>query len=90
MGRVFETHHGFAGASGSRGLDPPYNYSLLPILAQHFASPGRHGGPPGGAAYARGQRADAAVGQANLDAAGVSRRGPGRIAVALPGLDLKF
>ena len=40
----------------------------------------------------RGQRADAAVGQADQDAAGVSRRGPGRIAVAEKrgGLDLEF
>ena len=39
-----------------------------------------------------GQRADAAVGQADLHAAGVSRRGPGRIAVAQKrsGLDLEF
>ena len=42
--------------------------------------------PPGRAAHPRGQGADAAVGQADQDAGGVSRRGPRRIAVALNGV----
>ena len=40
------------------------------VRAQHFAPRGRHRGPPGGAAHTRGQRADAAVDQADQDAAG--------------------
>ena len=55
---------------------------LLPIRILHFASCGRHGGPPDVAAHTRGQKADAAVGQANHHPAGVRRRGPRRIAVA--------
>src|SRR5262249_42684591 len=61
----------------------------LPIRSQQFASPRSDGVPPGFAAHAWGQRPDAAVDEADLNAASVSRRGPGRIAVALLGLDLK-
>ena len=64
--------------SGPRTTDLSHQF---PIRAQHFTSPGRQRGPPGGAAHARGQRADAAVGQADQDAAGVRGRSPGRVAV---------
>src|SRR5437667_11122861 len=77
---------GRGGAGPVRGLlggkDLTGRFHLLwalPIRTQYLVPRGGHGGPPGRAAHARGQRADAAIDQADLEAAGVRRRGLSRI-----------
>src|SRR4051812_32674639 len=70
----------------------PASQPISPVRARHFAAGPRYGGRPGVAGQPRGQSANAAINQTDLDTRGVSRRGPGRIAIAQKrcGLDLEY